>query len=146
MRIKDKELTEGYATVLEAAKEVIKPSLTGEIYLINHLEKAGYNIHVGIVDGKNIYKCKKFQGKEVVVLDKTVNSLIRVVTYYGVKLTVPHWTNWLAIDSNGECYAFRSEPTSMGDQWVNENDNTDKVCSFKLNGHSWTVTKKYVGY
>ena len=49
------------------------------------------------------------------------------VNYFGVVMTVPSWTKYLACDSDGEVYAYSVEPEQERDFWSTSDDTAKEV-------------------
>lgn len=69
----------------------------------------------------------------------------KVVKYFGITLTVPSHTNWLATDGSGNLYAYTAKPTNIKPKsyWSSIEEYT-LIGKLDLEGMDWYATLREV--
>ena len=72
----------------------------------------------------------------------------KVVTYFGVQLSIPIWVEWLVTNEDGEVYGCLSVPHQhpYANYWdTAKNELAYRICDVDLEGMDWKKTLQYVG-
>lgn len=69
----------------------------------------------------------------------------KVVKYFGITLTVPAYTNWLATDKSGNLYAYEQKPLNIKPKsyWSSIEEHT-LIGKLDLEGMDWYATLREV--
>jgi len=72
---------------------------------------------------------------------KIIKQIQKQVNYFGITLSVPSWSNYLATDSDGEVWAFCNKPKAEGKDWVlSRGIEAEHVANVDLEGEDWKNT------